>query len=352
LDVMQEDARLAYRTKVIIAAIIVAIIVFLLIVVRSILPPFIWGGVVAYLLTPIVNWLSRRTRLPRTAVLAGLYLVFGTIAALTLYILVPFFIKEAGDFRESIPLIIASLQGELLGAETIDFLGISLDPQNISASILRTIGASPFGALHVVRETATFMGEIILFLVITFYLVADAPRIKTGFFKLIPMEHRAEAMALLSRINRVLGAYIRGQFFLIAFMTALTWIFLGLILKVRFALILSLATGVLELIPFIGPITAGAIATSVALFQPNDFGWPTWGFALSVVIGYIVLRHMEDYLVIPNVIGRVVALHPVIVIFAVLAGVVLGGIMGMVLAVPAAATAKVILDYIYSKLVS
>lgn len=349
---MQGEVRLAYRTKLIIVAIIVFLFLVLAVVVRSILPPFIWAGIAAYLLNPIVNLISRRARLPRVAVLAGLYVVFGAGAVLALVNLVPFIIRELGDFRSSVPLIVASIEESILGAQRLEFLGIVLDPQNISSSIMRSLGAIPFGgALRIVQETATFVGEVIIFLVVTFYLVLDAKRIRCSFFNLFPTEYRPEAMALMGRINRVLGAYLRGQIFLIVLMTVATYIFLGLILKVRFALLLSVLTGFLEIIPFIGPFTAGGIATSVALFQPNEFGWTNASFALAVVAVYFVLRHAEDYLVIPNVIGRIVRLHPVIVIFSVLAGVVLGGIMGMLLAVPVAATAKVILEYVYAKLV-
>lgn len=352
MDTLQEELRLVYKHKVIIISIIVLILLIFLYNVRSILPPFLWAAVTAYLLTPIVNWLSRQTRLPRMAVLATLYLVFGAAIGWALFSLIPFLLRELGDFRASVPFIVASVQKEVLGAQRFEFLGIVLDPQSISTSILQSFGALPMGALRVVRETATFIAEILIYVVVTFYLVADAPRIRDSFFRLFPTRYRPEAMVLLERINRVLGAYIRGQFFLIALMSTATWIFLGLILKVRFALVLSLLTGVLEIIPFIGPITAGAIATSVALFQPNDFGWPNLGFAGVVVLVYFVLRHTEDYLVIPNVIGRIVALHPIVVIFSVLAGVVLGGILGMVIAVPVAAAMKVVMEYLYSKLVS
>ncbi len=352
MDTLRGEPQLAYRQKAIIVSIIVVLLLIFLFLVRSILAPFVSAAIAAYLLNPVVNWISRRTRLPRIAVLGGIYLVFGAAMAWSLYSLVPLLFRELGDFRSSIPFIVASLQQSLFGAQRVEFLGITLDPQTISTSILQGIGGLPGGALRFVRDTATFIGEILIFLVVTFYLVVDAPRIRDSFFRLFPTEYRPEAMAVLGRINRVLGAYIRGQFLLIALMSIATWIFLGPILKVRFALVLSLMTGLFELVPFIGPITAGAIATSVALFQPNDFGWSNWGFAGAVVAVYFVLRQTEDYLVIPNVIGRIVALHPIIVIFAVLAGVVLGGILGMLIAVPMAATAKVIFEYVYSKLMS
>ncbi|MDP2727311.1 MAG: AI-2E family transporter, partial [Dehalococcoidia bacterium] len=164
---LQEEPRLAYRQKVIIVSIIVLLFLIFLVLVRSILTPFIWAAIIAYLLIPIVNWVSRRTRLPRAAVLGSLYLVFGVALVWTSYFYIPLLVRELGDFRATIPSIIASLQKEILGAERIEFLGIILDPQNISASILRSLGAAPMGALLIVQNTATFVGQIIIFLVVT-----------------------------------------------------------------------------------------------------------------------------------------------------------------------------------------
>src|SRR5439155_993953 len=92
------------------------------------------------------------------------------------------------------------------------------------------------------------------------------------------------------------------------------------ILGIPYSVLLGIMTGVLETIPFVGPITAGAIACLVALGHPNPFGWSQIAYVAVVAIMYTVLRHAEDYLVIPAVIGRAVRLHPAIVIFALLSG--------------------------------
>jgi predicted PurR-regulated permease PerM len=352
MSTMGGGLRLTYQQKIIVASTIVFLALVLLFLVRSILSPFLWAAVAAYVLNPVVNWVSWRTRIHRIWVIVSLYIMFGVAFGWALYNLIPFIVEEARQFRDSIPAIIGSLQEGVLGSQKLVLFGISLDSQSLSAAVIQMLGELPRGALRVVRETATFFGQALVFLVATFYLLADAPRISSWFFQLFPESYRPEAEELVRRINRILGAYIRGLLFLIVLMSTATWIFLGPILQVRFALILSLMTGILEIIPIIGPITAGAIATSVGFFQPNHFGLPNWAFALLIVIVYFVLRNLEDYLVIPNVIGRVVDLHPLLVIFSVFSGVVLGGILGMLLAIPVAAAAKVLLGYAHAKMVS
>ena len=109
-------------------------------------------------------------------------------------------------------------------------------------------------------------------------------------------------------------------------------------------------TGVLEVIPIIGPITAGAIACLVALGNPNPFGWSQLAYVGAIAIMYTVLRHAEDYFVIPLVIGRIVRLHPALVIFSLLSGGAAFGLIGIVLAVPVAATLRLVLIYVSAKL--
>jgi predicted PurR-regulated permease PerM len=109
-------------------------------------------------------------------------------------------------------------------------------------------------------------------------------------------------------------------------------------------------TGVLEVIPIIGPITAGAVASLVALGNPNPFGWSQLVYVAAIAIMYTVMRHAEDYFVIPLVIGRIVRLHPALVIFALLSGGAVFGLIGVILAVPVAATLRLVLIYVSAKL--
>src|SRR5438128_11163574 len=127
--------------------------------------------------------------------------------------------------------------------------------------------------------------------------------------------------------------------------------FIGLtVLRVPFSLLLAFLTGVLEVIPIVGPITAGAIACLVALGHPAPFGLSQIWYVVVVAVMYTVLRHAEDYFVIPLVIGRIVKLHPAVVIFSLLTGGALFGLLGVLLAVPVAATLRLVLIYVGAKL--
>jgi len=137
--------------------------------------------------------------------------------------------------------------------------------------------------------------------------------------------------------------------FLIGVMSTVTFVGLS-ILQLPFALLLALMTGVLEVIPIVGPITAGAIACLVALGHPAPWGLSQIWYVAIVAAMYTVLRHSEDYFVIPLVIGRIVKLHPAVVIFSLLTGGALYGLLGVLIAVPVAATLRLVLIYVGAKL--
>ena len=159
-------------------------------------------------------------------------------------------------------------------------------------------------------------------------------------------------MRLLTDINSTLGAYIRGQLILVVIMSTASFAALR-VLDVDYALSVAIATGFLELIPLIGPWAAGTIAVTIALLQDSaPFAWSNPTLALAVGLTYFALRQMEDSFVIPLVIGRIVHLHPLLVIFVLVIGTSLGGVLGLILAVPVAAVLKILISFFYAKLMT
>jgi hypothetical protein len=157
---------------------------------------------------------------------------------------------------------------------------------------------------------------------------------------------------LIAEINSTLGAYLRGQALLVLIMSSASFALLYA-LDVKYALIVAIATGFLELIPLLGPWVAGAIAVTVSLFQDTTpFGWTHLTLAAAIGLGYFALRQLEDAFVIPTVIGRFVHLHPLLVLFCVVVGTGLGGILGLILAVPIAAVSRILVSYFYAKLIT
>jgi predicted PurR-regulated permease PerM len=122
------------------------------------------------------------------------------------------------------------------------------------------------------------------------------------------------------------------------------------VLQVPGAIFLGIASGLLELLPLVGPWTAGALAVSVAYFNgTNPWGASQFAYAGIVAAMYFVLRQAEDYFVIPHVIGRAVRLPPLMVLFCLTAGGVIDGLFGLIVAVPVAASVKAVFSYLYAK---
>jgi len=335
------------RTKLtlIIASVLLAIVVLLQL--RAILSPFLWAAVVAYLLVPVVNYLNVRGGLPR---LWSILLIYASVALLLVAgvrYLYPLVVAEGTVFLEDIP----RLEGALIALVGPRPLGI-----DIASVITQLVGATTGystdtrAAGHLLVNALETLVKLFLFLVTSFYLLMDSRRLRDTVCDAIPEAHRDELTALGRRIHETWQHYIRGELLLFAIMAIVTGVGLT-ILQVPGAIFLGLASGALELLPLVGPWTAGAIAVSVAYFNgANPWNLSQIAYAGAVAMMYFVLRQMEDYLIIPHVLGRAVRLHPVVVLFAVAAGGVIGGLFGLIIAVPIAASLREIVVYLYNKM--
>jgi predicted PurR-regulated permease PerM len=341
--------------KIITVAVIIGLIIFLLRAVGGLINPFIWAIITAYLLNPLVVKLTTQTGLARIWWVILIYIVAGLILYLSFNWLVPRLANQYSDlihalpeFAERVEHWVAENGVIVLGGTTVD---LRPDEQEI-ANLFTELGRElPSSVPEIVLGVLESLVLLLVYLVVTFYLLLQADQITERIYGLIPAPQRGEIRELGRSIDRVLGAYIRSQLLLIAIMAAVTYIPLY-ILGVQYALILAIATGFLEIIPFVGPYTAAGSAMLVSLLQSgNTFGWPGWVLAVVVGVIYLILRQAEDHLIIPNLVGHIVELHPIIVIFSILAGGALGGALGLLIAVPLAATVRIILVYLYSKLV-
>ena len=336
------------------------LVVWLIARVGAILGPFLWAAITAYIFTPVVDWLEARTRLRRIWVVILLYLVGLAVTVWAGAVFVPLVMEQVGGLMQDLPRILVALLDKLvlldeyLETQGITIYGLSIDRQMLSAEIMRNVqGLVSYvtsRAIPAVFNVLEAVGQVLLYLVATFYLMRTPRGLRRRATLLVPREYRQEALQLLGDMDRVLGAYIRGQLLLIGIMALATFVALS-ILHVKYALIIALVSGVLEVIPLFGPFMAGGIAVSIALFQPSTpFGWSNLTLALAIVVVYVVLRQIEDQLVVPNLIGPIVDLHPLLVLLALLVGGTLAGFTGLVIAVPTAAALKIVVLYLYGKI--
>lgn len=321
-----------------------AIVLVFLYEARTVLGPFIIAGISAYIFTGAVTAVQERLRWPRVLVAGLLYLLVLGLIGVVLYFGARALVNETIDLSNKGPSLVESALTQLLGNGPIDLFGQHFDAKSLAAQadqgmkdfLGRPGDAVHYGVLVIERLLDTF-----LVIVVSFYLIVQGHKLGPYLLKFLPATTRPTAGYIAGRIHTLLGAYIRGQLLLIALMSVVTWLALHFIFGLHYAVPIALATGVLEVLPYLGPVIAATLAAGVALAQ----GGP--GMALGILVLYVILRQAEDQLVMPFVVGHAVDLPPVVTIFAVLAGGAIGGVLGILTAVPVAAAIKLILDFLY-----
>ena len=355
MSVEARPIRLSPVAKFITVAIIVALTIWLVSSVGGIMTPFIAAGITTYLFNPLITFLNRRTRVSRALWILVLYIAIGVLIYGLVRYLGPIVAHQYRDLRDRlIPSMIRELN-RIPANATIEIGGFAINIGAFEAPViefLTTLGTSlPEKVPHLVFTALESVLLFVTYLIVTFYLLLQTEQIVSKLYALVPAPYRVEIRGLGQRIDEIVGGYIRGTLLLIPIMSVLTYIALT-ILGVRYALVIAIVSGVLEIIPLVGPWSAAGIAMSVALFQATaPFGWPTWVLALVVGATYFVLRMFEDNFISPFVVGHAVNLHPVIVLFAILAGGAIGGGFGLLVAIPVAAIVRLLLRYLYRKLI-
>jgi predicted PurR-regulated permease PerM len=338
------------RTRLWIVAAVGLLGFLFLLRIASILSPFLWGVVVAYAFSPLIRRICRYTRLPRFAVVSAVYLAWLGALALLLAVAVPRLNAQINQLANDLPAIVGDLQARYFGStnQPLQVAGLTIDvPQitrQIASSLNSFVNNFAGGTYTAVVGTVERLAQFLLFVIVTFYLLVDAPNIGANLTKVIPPRHREEVLEVAGQVDRVLTQYLRAQLILIALMSVASFCVLS-IMGVRFAIVLAPIVGILEIFPVIGPFAAITIVTLLALLSPPNFALSHTGSALIVALAFFILRQIEDYAVIRHA----VRLHPVLILFAVTAGATFGGALGLFLAVPVTGALRVIAIYLYRK---
>ncbi len=307
--------------------------------VREIFPPFIMGGIIAYLLLPLVNRLSNSARIDKRLAVAIIYLLFLAIIALLSWKFGAKLIDEFTTLVAQRREIITNLVSQISTAFNWK-LDVEQSTNEILSNIEQNFG-TPGEILHLGTLASKGMLAMLVTVVSSIYLISDSQKVGNFFLRFFPEERRQTVIDLSLQMNSILSKYLKGQAILILLMFGVAYVILHFIFQLRYALVIAILSGFLEIIPVLGPILATTIATVVGIAQIGVDS------AIFIILCYTVARQAEDYIIIPRVMGHYVELHPLAVIFAVLCGEIIGGGLGMLIAIPVAASIKVILDFCY-----
>ena len=307
---------------------------------RPVMLPFIVGAIIAYAFSPFIDAVQSRTGRSRLLIVAAAY-------GAGLLVLVALVAAFAGPVSREVTLLVRSGPDSLetalrqvLGADSITIGDRTYTVEELATQAQAAINAflqTPEGALRAAEQLLHGVLDFVLTMIVTFFLLLDGERFGRTLLRFLDPADRVQMQQVAARIHVVVGQWLRGQLVLIVFVAVIVTIVLGPILHIPNALALGVMTGVLEVITFIGPIIAGTVVGIVALSS----GGPT--LALTAVVFLFVLRQIEDVVIMPNVLGRAVHLHPLVALFAVVVGSTAFGIVGTFLALPVAAAISVAL---------
>lgn len=316
---------------------------------RGILTPFILAGIFAYVCNPVISFFSNKLNIPKTISIITIYLIFVGLLIIGSINLSSRIFEESSELHLSVGHILANTKTQLSGLPTwvrpTAFTLLTEVEKSRYVNFLAVPSLFPF-----VSQLVSKLAGFVVFLFSGFYFLKDGEEFIHTLLRKVPKDQKEDIEILLKKISSVLSGYLRGEVFLIFLMGIASYLALS-ILGIHYAASIAVFSGFAEIVPVIGPIVAGGVAVVTALVTGSaNFGLNPVNAALVIILVYFVLRQLEDYFIIPHVMGQITKLPPFLIFFAVIAGGHLAGVLGLILAVPTTAILKLLLEYTFGKL--
>jgi predicted PurR-regulated permease PerM len=318
--------------------IVIVLLLLFLYLVRDLLLLMVVAIVIASGIDSWVDFLQKK-KIPRWVSVIFTFLILVSLIVLIFSLLIPPIIDQVQQLAKILPQyfqILFEQFGRLKGV-----VGESAyeNVKGVIGSFSEQLGDTTFNVYEAVSGIFGGIFSLIIVLVLSFYFTVEEDSLKKFIRSLIPLKHRAYVNDLVSRIQLQIGRWLRGQMFLGLVVGLLYYIGLS-ILGIKYALILAILGGLLEIIPYIGPIISAIPAVFIAFAQSPLL-------ALLVIVLYIIVQQIENHLLVPKIMQRVVGLNPLVTILVVLVGAKIAGILGGVLAIPIATAFNVFLSDIF-----
>jgi predicted PurR-regulated permease PerM len=336
----------------IVSVALLAITLYLIYRFSAVIAPLVLAGILAFLLNPIVTFLETKLRIARGWATAIVYIVLIGLLSILPIILVPELVDQIARLISNLESIIQNIEG-FLGQEVVIGKYTINVSQIIETSIetLRGMIDPIFGqTLGFAVDLITSLVWIVFIMVISFYLVKDSRRLGDGLRNFPSPAYREDVAYLMNEINEIWAAFFRGQLTL-AVVVAIIFTIVGLIIGMPAVLAMAVLAGLLEFLPSVGHAIWLILASLLMFFQGSTWLPVHNVVATLILIGlHLVFQQVDLNLLIPRIVGRRVHLNPMVVILGIVAGAALAGVLGILLAAPTIATARVLGGYIFANL--
>jgi len=322
--------------------VVVLATIYFLFLVREVLLTFFLGAILAYLLFRPISFLERKG-LKRVWAILLLYLLLLAVFSLFFSLAIPAMVVELNQMAGILPDYAEQAQDM---AKSIDGMELGkLTP--ILKENLNQIENKLFKGLeNFLGGFYSFLGKFLALAfspILAFYIINDWEKIRDAFLGLFSPSFRREIKALLEKIDEALIEFLKGHLIIATFVGIVTGTAAAL-LGVKFPLLIGLVAGVADLVPYFGAFLGGFFAILIALSESLQL-------ALYMGLAVLLIQQVESNIITPRIMGGKLGMHPLLIVFALLAGGKLMGIWGMLLAVPLAAALKVIIQWAFLKMV-
>jgi predicted PurR-regulated permease PerM len=291
-------------------------------------------------LEPLVSWLVRHG-LRRPLATGLVFVVFLALMGAFVAAAIPPLAQQANELIRQAPLY---LQQEQDNSSTIGRLNDRFHLQQRITEMINGADGSAFNGV-VSAGTAVFevLADTLIAIILTLYFLADMPRMRTAMYRLVPHTRRPRAILIGDEVFAKVGSYVLGNVLISVITGVVTLIWLA-IFDVPYPLLLAIFVAILDLVPVVGSTIAGVVVAAVSL----TVSLPV---CVATVVFFVVFRLLEDYLLVPRIIGRAVKVPALITVVAVLLGGALLGIVGALVAIPVAAALQLIMqEVLYPRL--
>jgi len=309
----------------------------------NVILPFVLGGALAYLLDPVADRLQR-WGLGRALATVTITLFTGIVVLLIALLVVPSLVQQLSGLVETAPVLVQQLR-DFLVARFPDLLNSDSQLYKSLASVGAMLQAKGGTVLETVLSSALGLVNVVVLIVlvpvVTFYLLMDWDRMVAEIDSLLPRDHAPVIRQLAKEIDRTLAAFIRGQGTVCVILGTYYAVALMLV-GLQFGLVVGFVAGMISFIPYVGALVGGLLAIGLALFQ----FWGEWVWLGAVIAIFAFGQFVEGNILSPNLVGSSVGLHPVWLIFALSVFGTLFGFVGMLVAVPVAASLGVVARFL------
>ena len=310
-----------------------------------ILAPFLFAATLAYICNPLVDGLSRR-RVPRTLGAVLVLLLLLAVFVVLLLVMLPLLVKQVRAIAEQMPVYVDWVRTALAPLVERQF-GVQLDVALVKTWLLEHVEELKNLALKLLPSIKTgglaligFVVNLVLVPVVLFYFLRDWNKMVKSVDEIIPRRWHDSATTILREIDEVLGQFLRGQLMVMLLM-GIFYTFGLWIAGLDFALSVGMIAGVVTFVPYLGVVIGVMLATLTGLLQFSEPTALVWVWAV-----FAFGNLLEGYVLVPRLVGERIGLHPVVVIFALLAFGQLFGFFGVLLALPVSAALLVWLRHV------